>query len=123
MTTSHCLYRLSKISRLLWSEGGARRNSEDRATALKIQVIDRNTNENERLRTFKTAVFTGYGSVSQSSRDLDRAARKDLNLERRRAKMAEQERSEKEVEKAERLAKQRELAKSLAETLKYRPTA
>ena len=76
-----------------------------------------------KMRMCQTVLLTGYGSVSQSSRDLDRAARKDLNMERRRAKMAEQERSEKEVEKAERLAKQRELAKSLAETLKYRPTA
>ena len=66
---------------------------------------------------------TGYGSVSQSSRDLDRAARKDLNLERRRSKLAELERKEKEAEKAERLAKQRELAKSLADTLRYRPSA
>ena len=71
----------------------------------------------------QTFVFTGYGSVSQSSRELDRAARKDLNMERRRAKMADQERSEKELEKAGRLAKQRELAKSLVETLKYRPNA
>ena len=61
--------------------------------------------------------------MSHSSRDLDRAARKDLNMERRRAKMADQERSEKELEKAGRLAKQRELAKSLVETLKYRPNA
>ena len=69
------------------------------------------------------SVSTGYGSVSQSSRDLDRAARKDLNLERRRSKLAELERKEKEAEKAERLAKQRELAKSLADTLRYRPSA
>ena len=71
----------------------------------------------------KLLKLAGYGSVSQSSRDLDRAARKDLNLERRRTKLAEQERKEKEVAKAERLAKQRELAKSLAETLRYRPCA
>ena len=64
-------------------------------------------------------VSTGYSS----SRDLERAARKDLNQERRRSKLAEQERKEKEVEKVERLAKQRELAKSLAATLRYRPSA
>ena len=75
---------------------------------------------NKHARLFAS---TGYGSVSQSSRDLDRAARKDLNLERRRSKLAELERKEKEAEKAERLAKQRELAKSLADTLRYRPSA
>lgn len=112
------LCRLSKISRLPWSVGAARKISADPATAQKIQVIDHDV-----LNLANLVLFSGYGSVSQSSRDLDRAARKDLNMERRRAKMAEQERSEKEVEKAERLAKQRELAKSLAETLKYRPSA
>ena len=61
--------------------------------------------------------------MSQSSRDLDRAARKDLNMERRRTKLAEKEKREKELEKTGRLAKQRELAKSLAETLRYRPSA
>ena len=61
--------------------------------------------------------------MSQSSRDLDRAAREDLNLERRRSKLAEQERKENEVKKVERLSKQRELAKSLADTLRYRPSA
>ena len=65
-------------------------------------------------------ISTGYSS---SARDLDRAARKDLNLERKRSKMVEQERKEKEAEKVERLAKQRELAKSLAATLRYRPSA
>ena len=61
--------------------------------------------------------------MSHSTRDLDRAARKDLNLERKRSKLAEQELKGKEAEKAERLAKQRELAKSLAATLRYRPSA
>ena len=61
--------------------------------------------------------------MSHSSRDLDRAARKDLNLERKRSKLAEQELKEKEAGKADRLAKQRELAKSLAATLRYRPSA
>jgi len=86
-------------------------------------AMERRRRKKELGKSCDSSEDSGYGSVSQSSRDLDRAARKDLNLERRRAKMAEQERSEKEVEKAERLAKQRELAKSLAETLKYRPTA
>ena len=54
-------------------------------------------------------IFTGYSS---STRELDRAARKDLNEERRRSKLAEQERKSRETEKAERLAKQRELAKT-----------
>jgi len=86
-------------------------------------AMERRRRKKELGKSCDSSEDSGYGSVSQSSRDLDRAARKDLNLERRRAKMAEQERSEKELEKAERLAKQRELAKSLAETLKYRPTA
>jgi len=70
-------------------------------------------------RSCDSSEDSGYSS----SRDLERAARKDLNQERRRSKLAEQERKEKEVEKVERLAKQRELAKSLAATLRYRPSA
>ena len=69
---------------------------------------------------FKSLTFTGYSS---STRELDRAARKDLNEERRRSKLAEQERKSRETEKAERLAKQRELAKTLAATLRYTPSA
>ena len=68
----------------------------------------------------KTLTFTGYSS---STRELDRAARKDLNEERRRSKLAEQEKKSREVEKAERLAKQRDLAKTLAATLRYTPSA
>ena len=71
-------------------------------------------------RLFKSLTFTGYSS---STRELDRAARKDLNEERRRSKLAEQEKKSREMEKAERLAKQRELAKTLAATLRYTPSA
>ena len=71
-------------------------------------------------RLFKSLTFTGYSS---STRELDRAARKDLNEERRSSKLAEQERKSRETEKAERLAKQRELAKTLAATLRYTPSA
>ena len=71
-------------------------------------------------RLFKSLTFTGYSS---STRELDRAARKDLNEERRRSKLAEQEKKSRETEKAERLAKQRELAKTLAATLRYTPSA
>jgi len=63
---------------------------------------------------------SGYSS---STRELDRAARKDLNEERRRSKLAEQEKKSRETEKADRLAKQRELAKTLAATLRYTPSA
>jgi len=70
-------------------------------------------------RSCDSSEDSGYSSA----RDLERAARKDLNLERRRSKLAEQEKKEKEVEKVERLAKQRDLAKTLAATLKYRPSA
>merc|ERR1719234_1468375 len=86
-------------------------------------AVERRRRKKDLGRSCASSEDSGYGSVSQSSRDLDRAAREDLNLERRRSKLVEQERKENEVKKVERLSKQRQLAKSLAETLRYRPSA
>merc|ERR1719209_2385456 len=63
-------------------------------------AMERRRRKKDLGRSCDSSEDSGYGSVSQSSRDLDRAARKDLNMERRRAKMAEQERKEKELGKS-----------------------
>ena len=119
--------RLSKTSR---RRGGARKSwALAFAIVQKIQVsflcfnlhcLSYRPSACYTRRLFKSLTFTGYSS---STRELDRAARKDLNEERRRSKLAEQERKSRETEKAERLAKQRELAKTLAATLRYTPSA